>query len=346
MNTLTEHNNKKSVKPKRFYYLDFLRIISTFAVIMIHFTTRDINMDTANKSVYLFFNSLSRFCVPVFVMISGSLFLNKSKNIEISSLMKRVFHMSVIYVFWLLSYSLSFYIYKKEFDFYAGYHLWFLPMIIGLYIVTPLLRKITQDRKTAKYFLIIFFITTIIIDNLSKISYFKENYFLLDTLNSITLGLGIIKYPVYFVLGHYISSYDIGKKKKYVIYISGIISSVCLPVFSLFFYENNNFPIMDYFSVFVFIQSFAVFLFFKNKFDQFSDNKKITGIIKIISDCTFGIYLIHLMVLSLMEHSGFVNLLSIHKFVNPILFTMIAFIVSFAISFIINKIPFINKYIV
>jgi len=342
----TEYNFRNSSNSERLYYLDFLRIISTFAVIMIHFTTRDINLATANKSAYMFFNSLSHFCVPVFAMISGSLFLNKSKNTEISALMKRVFHMSVVYVFWLLFYSVSFYLYKKEFDFYAGYHLWFLPMIIGLYIVTPLLKKITSDRKTSKYFLIIFFITSIILDNLSEISYFKENYFLVDTLSHINFGLGTIKYPLYFVLGHYISLYNIDKKKEYAIYILGIISSVCLTVFSIFFSENNDFPIGDYFSVFVFIQSLAIFMFFKNRFRQFSPDKKITNIIKITSDCTFGIYLVHLMVLSLMEHIGFVNLLSINKFINPIMFTVIAFIISFAVSFIISKIPFVNKYII
>ena len=218
-------------------------------------------------------------------------------------------------------------------------------MIIGLYIVTPLLRKITCDRKTAKYFLIVFFITTIIFDNLSEISYLKENYFLRDTLNNIKLGTGIMKYPTYFIFGHYISSYDIDKKKKYAVYISGIISSICLPVFTVLFSENNIFPVEGYFSVFVFTQSLAIFMFFKNQFGKFSQDKKMANTIKIISDCTFGIYLVHLMVLSLMEHSGFVNLLSINKFVNPVLFTIIAFIISFVISFIISKIPFINKYI-
>ena len=36
------------------------------------------------------------------------------------------------------------------------YHFWYLYAIIGLYALTPLLRKITEDEKKMLYFLVLF----------------------------------------------------------------------------------------------------------------------------------------------------------------------------------------------
>jgi uncharacterized membrane protein len=42
-------------------------------------------------------------------------------------------------------------------DLIAGYyHMWYLPMMAGLYAMIPLLRKITEDAKLTAYFLILF----------------------------------------------------------------------------------------------------------------------------------------------------------------------------------------------
>lgn len=61
-------------------YLDLLRIISALAVIVIHLASDRLVFSTPNsfewQSLNLL-NSISRFCVPVFVMISGALFLEK-----------------------------------------------------------------------------------------------------------------------------------------------------------------------------------------------------------------------------------------------------------------------------
>ena len=59
---------------------DVMRLIASFFVVMIHLSSN-------NGAVGLMFNSISRFSVPVFVMISGALFLNR--NISIKTLYKK-----------------------------------------------------------------------------------------------------------------------------------------------------------------------------------------------------------------------------------------------------------------
>ena len=79
-----------------------LRIIATFAVIMLHVSS-PIVVNYSNNSlsswfVSNFFDSLSRFCVPVFVMISGALLLGKSEDIVVF-LQKRVKRILVTFLF-------------------------------------------------------------------------------------------------------------------------------------------------------------------------------------------------------------------------------------------------------
>ena len=57
----------------RIWYLDVLRIVSIFFVIVIHVNGHI--TDEANNMTASFFSNTSRFCVPVFVMISGAIYI-------------------------------------------------------------------------------------------------------------------------------------------------------------------------------------------------------------------------------------------------------------------------------
>ncbi len=72
--------------------------------------------------------------------------------------------------FWHIFYALYTFIFESHSLSVAikliirGYsHLWFLHMIIGLYLLVPLLRKITENTRLTRYFLILAAIFSIII---------------------------------------------------------------------------------------------------------------------------------------------------------------------------------------
>ena len=71
------------METKRILYLDYLRIIATIAVILIHTASQnwhEFAPDTVTWNTLNLFDSVARFAVPLFCMISGALFLNRSRN--------------------------------------------------------------------------------------------------------------------------------------------------------------------------------------------------------------------------------------------------------------------------
>lgn len=65
-------------RKQRIDYLDYLRLVAIFGVITVHVATslNFYHQDYAglNWQILNFWDGLSRFCVPVFIMISGALF--------------------------------------------------------------------------------------------------------------------------------------------------------------------------------------------------------------------------------------------------------------------------------
>ena len=53
----------------------------------------------------------------------------------------------------------------------------------------------------------------------------------------------------------------------------------------------------NHFSIHVLIQSIVIFIFFKNYFNNLCFNKKLKKLIKNLGNYTFGIYLIHPLIL-------------------------------------------------
>lgn len=70
-------------------YLNILRWISTIAVVFIHTITADSTIYNKSNILYIIRNLLN-WCVPMFVMISGVLFLNPKKEIPIKKLLKKM----------------------------------------------------------------------------------------------------------------------------------------------------------------------------------------------------------------------------------------------------------------
>lgn len=335
---------------KRIVYLDYLRVIATFFVIILHISGQNFNnigIRTLEFHAINIYDSLSRFTVPIFVMISGALFLNSTKKITLKKLYsKNILRLVTAFIFWSLLYTLSMYIITPKgiqsfiLDFITGYyHLWFIYMLMGLYILTPLLRKITESKDTMEYFLIIGFIVNFIIPfifKIPKLSYFNSIY------NSIGLKM-VYGYSFYYVLGYYLFKHEMKEKNQKIVYALGILGALATIIltFILSNYYNKAIPLFyDNFSITIFFQCLALFTFAKYKLN----NYKLEKVINISKYC-FGIYLVHALIINVLNVLN-MNSLTFNTFISIPIISIIVFIVSFIISYIINKIPFINKYIV
>lgn len=336
-------------------YFDVLRVIATIGVIFIHVASNLVSpfgrISQFNWWVGNIFDSSVRFCVPIFVMLSGALLI--PKNFRTNEFLKsRMIRVILPFIFFSVIYTLYLIILKYVhgetimlngiitffFDSLrlgSSFHLWYIYMILGIYLFIPVIGKWARvcEENEIRYFLIIWFISILI--SLPIFSRFR-----------ISIDLSYFSgYIGYLILGYYLSirEYKDNKsvKKIALLLISiGILStafgtyylSASINKFSHVFYE--------YLSPNVLLLAVGVFLFIKN---MEIENKTFLRIIVLISRHCYGIYLIHIMVLNFMNKIG-LNC----DFINPILATPLTVIICLLISFIIisilNKIPY-GKYI-
>ena len=165
---------KNSIKI-RIYYFDLLRIFSAFSVILIHVSAEyynHINIDNPNWKISFYYNGFSRFGVPIFFMISGTLFLGKNISLYII-IYKYILRLVICLIIWSFIYS----IYNIEFSknniekillkFFSGhFHFWYIFATIELYILSPFLREIVKSNLLNDL-IKISFIFTFLITNLN-----------------------------------------------------------------------------------------------------------------------------------------------------------------------------------
>ena len=93
----------------RIIYADLLRIIATFAVIVLHVSASkwyDTPVKDFNWQIYNLYDSLVRWAVPIFVMLSGMFFLNPEKFVSTSNIIKKyIFRILLAIIVWGLFYQ-------------------------------------------------------------------------------------------------------------------------------------------------------------------------------------------------------------------------------------------------
>lgn len=345
---------------KRDYNLDLLRILASFMVILIHvsaYSWYTVPSNSFEFNVYNFFDSISRSAVPIFIMISGIFFLNSSKEKDIKTIFKKyILKLVLLFLIW----SSIYYIYdvlmnKANFNLKdlliktinGHYHFWYIPTIIGLYILSPILIKITQNsnRKIFKYFFILF-LTSCLLKTISFCTFVPY----INTLNVILSKLPIdliCQYYSYFLLGYFLYNFNISKKKRNIIYLMGILSIIActLLTFLISEYEKNNIvSFYDYFSIFTFFEACALFLFFKHNY--FKSEKIYRKQITTISNCTLGIYIIHILIMNLLFDFNIIKITDFTPILSIPLISILIFIFSLIITFILKKLNIKGKSII
>lgn len=167
---------------------DIMRIVACFCVIMIHVAVFDqdtlFDYKSLDYQAIKLWGILSRWAVPAFVMLSGMMILPRADETSIKSLMKqRVFRMLFAYVAWSGIYSFyntyilgNIYSTSKIKTFIDGcfsgeIHMWYLPMLAGLYLASPLLAILVKktEQKWIKYWLVCLFTFTSVIPFIMKL---------------------------------------------------------------------------------------------------------------------------------------------------------------------------------
>ncbi len=350
----------------RTLYFDLLRIVATFAVVLIHCCTNSI----ANRTVDVYWHSLnvydsiSRFAVPVFFMISGALFLDKSRDIPIKTIYsKYILRLLTAFVFWSVFYACFTAFLKSSFSLgsflkstVSGYyHMWFIPAMIGIYILLPLIKKVTESDTLTRYFLIISLALLIIPKFVVLVLRYTGNtalVFLGDSISSVISDLKLNplnSYAFYFVLGHFLHTTDLSKKFRItscLLGIAGFVGVICITAILSIKNGKLNERVYSYTNVLVFLQAQGLFVLAKG-LPTYKVNSKAQNLIGKLSKYTFGCYLIHPLLINLYETYVIADAIYPPKaFITVPLLAITVFIISTALSAVLNHIPIIKKYIV
>lgn len=162
--------------------LDFLRTAAAFTVVLLHVSATVVlnrpDISTSGWWIGNVVNALTHWSVPVFVMISGALLLSGLSNIEPRTFYRhRAVRLAIPLIFWTIFYiAIQAYI-DGKFDLMvfvkkliAGqpyFHLWYLYMIVGIYLMTPFLGIFVQ--ASSRTTLILFCLFTFTLSSLETI---------------------------------------------------------------------------------------------------------------------------------------------------------------------------------
>lgn len=157
-------------------WIDFLRIFAIFLVIVVHSTEpfylggRGTHIETASDTYWVsFFDSFARACVPLFVIASSYLLLPLSRGVS-DFFKRRVVRVVIPFLIWTIIYAsvwgnpaTNFYSLLFNFNYAAG-HLWFVYMLLGIYLIIPILSPWAQkvSRRQLFFYIAIFLLTTLI----------------------------------------------------------------------------------------------------------------------------------------------------------------------------------------
>ena len=329
-------SNKSSIRIKepksRYDYINYLRVLATLFVIFWH-SVSDVYYKFGPISEWaqanIAFGVMIRWSVPCFFMISGALLLGK--NVDTVTFYKRRFARLVLplgtwtiiyalirlYVFRTYTYTnqpqpgfwnfLIFDQFKSLINNNLVYHLYFVSIILALYLVTPFLNAAikTITKRDLEIFLAL------------GISIFSIKQFFPNIL--IVNDFGISAPIIYFILGYYLHNYNLTKRSIIIIVIICILSMIWMTYLNYrleYINKNHNDTYYLFSGFFVFLLSSTVFILFKY-LPIYNKLNKLNSKMKVVSTFTYGMYIIHPVVISCLLY-GFFKFITINPWETKI----------------------------
>lgn len=347
---------KTETLTERTAYFDWLRVTAALAVIMIHVCAQHWYDTDVNGTAWRSFNvldSLASCAVPVFVMISGALFLNR--DIPLSKILsKYCLRLLTAYVGWSLIYALA--AEKGLLPTLArmlrsSHHMWFIPMIMGLYLCIPFFKALVEEEKRLRYFLLLAGIFAFLIPGISDLAEdFAPSPFgtLCRDANTFIKSMKlqfVMGYSAFFLGGWYLDRLSLNRKQRGGVYLLGLLGWAATMLFNAASARaagQASAKYLDNFAPGILAEAVAVFTWFKYHIP----GEKRNVLVEKLAKYSFGAYLVHVLVLEQLDKQLGLNTLSFHPALSvPAVWACVA-VLSFGISAILHQIPLVKKYLV
>ncbi len=330
------------------FYIDLLRSLAAFAVVNIHvlgpFRQLYGEVSGSDWLAAAAYNSIYRWAVPVFMMISGALLLSSTRDFHCKEyLRKRVSKVLVPFVIWTILYALltawtngdwgllkQILIDAKSEP--TWYHLWFFYDFIPLYFVIPFLALLLKrlSAEHVKLLLVVFFF-------LFLMKWLKMESFLLENL---------ILYTGYLVLGWFLFNRDNSKDLPYWL-IAGVIMLI-LNIFGTWYLTRTN---GKYSSVFMGYKTLntaviggMIFVLAQTYGNRIPGRAR--AFISLLSRYSLGVYLVHPLILLPVRNldNSFYSFWGSNWLAIPVL-SIGTIVVSLIITVILAGIPVVKRIV-
>ncbi len=350
--------------------MEYLRVISILAVIMIHVSGENwfrIDLGSANWVVQTIFNVTARFSVCVFCMISGALLLKPDREISMHDIFSRyIKRILICFVVWVVLYAIFYTVLNHEgFQYFIlrlfklPDHLWYLLMLIGLYLALPVLKMIVKNRSVTLYLiwlLIAFSIFTLLSGTTGFFETIAGESFGYDLWNRFLGNLDSVKvsfipgYLGFFLLGHYVHEYGLGKWHKCIVYaaIPALVLSSLLTVWLSIVTQRYIYTFMLETNPLVLLGSVGIFAFFRGEggsVQKEAPHSQMEKIMVWLGGNAFGIYLIHFAVRDFLSQCLNFNVANYAPIWFVPLNTVLLFVISLVLTAVFKMIPGLKRIV-
>lgn len=341
---------------KRQTELDILRFLATLAVIVIHMGRIPFVSDCWASGWLPMSIAPYVWCVPVFFMISGRFFLDPAKDIPLKVLFQKyIFRLILAFLLWSAVYT-TYYVWDGTYGnlnifgiltmyIHGPTHFWYLYTAIGLYLLTPLLRKVAQDKETCIYALVLFALYIVTTQYLIYIP--KVGGIIDSTVNRLGLE-SLSGYLGYFLLGYVLYAYqdEISKKWEIVIYLMGAFMLILTYVLDISISEELRAAdfVKHYQKPNVIVFSSAIYLFFVKRVSKLDFSPKIRSLFAKTTEYGLGVYILHSLVITFFTYLTFPTHPISPVVITP-LFAACIYLICFLLTAMIRKLPIVGKYL-
>ncbi len=352
--------NALPTQKKIYPYLDILRIVACYFVILNHSLSHYIYSANGSATWVMSFAPLyiSKSAVPIFLMITGVLSLGKvdsykktcKKTLKTIAVLV-LFSAFAIFYDTAVHHGFDISVFKDRFlslewiAHSASNSYWYLFMYIGILVMLPLLQRLStkMEKKDFIYLFIFSFVYSTAVDIITHYTDFEKPS------KNFNIPIFAVEIAIPF-LGYFIHNF-VNVKKKHIaicaaVYVLFIATDVALTYYDFskdhadFLFYDGNAQLMSL------VHTCCLFIIIKYLFENVKLSQKKMTVLRELGACTFGAYLFGDFIIKIFDGNVLSFLeKSITVIPSRIVFSVFAFSIAMLISFLIRRIPFVRKLI-
>lgn len=314
--------------PGRVAYFDVLNILATISVVWIHFGN-EVHWYDGSQVWYwcLFIQVLCYWAVPVFFMLTGATLMTYQEKYSTKEFFIHRVKRGLLPYLAFGGVLALWQIFKGDLVVDAAHPLisildifmnnrmeniyWFFLVLFGIYLAIPAMAVFTKpdNRKSLDYLVLVGIITVSVMPFLTQATKHLFGTWEMSPWNT-ALELPVLSsYLIFPVLGYWVSTREFTQRERILCYVGAVLSAMLRFAGLKLLSERDgvtNQLFMDYRSFPSLFLALGVFVFVRYAVsDRITLLNRWEKVLKELSTCSLGVYLIHHPVLMVMEKMPF-----------------------------------------